>query len=225
MQRALTHRSWCAENPGHESNERLEFLGDAVLGLVVSDEVFHRFADENEGRLSRLRAAVVCGPALAEMAAQLGVGDVLLLGKGEESSGGRQRHSILADALEAVIGAVYLDAGLHAASSFVLGLVADRLAAAGDLDHKSRLHELIARRSEPAALAFKVTEQGPEHDKSFHAVALVDGVPHGNGEGRSKKQAEQAAAREAWASLATIPDPSVRPVPVGQGAGSETSHG
>ena len=197
---ALTHRSWCAENAGYRSNERLEFLGDSVLGLVVTDDLYALLPDAGEGQLSRMRAAVVCSAALAEMAMELSLGDVLLLGKGEQQSGGRQRPSILADAMEAVIGAVYLDGGLTPAAELVSSLVAPRLVDAGAPDHKSRLHELAA--SDPVrTVVFRITEQGPEHDKTFHAQLILDGTPLGAGVGRSKKQAEQAAARETWARL------------------------
>jgi ribonuclease-3 len=198
--RALTHRSWCAEHASYLSNERLEFLGDAVLGLVVTDEIYERLPEAGEGQLSRVRAAVVCAPALAEMAVELGVGEVLLLGKGEAASGGRSRPSILADAMEAVIGAVHLDGGLDAAADLVARLVEPRLANAGTPDHKSRLHELVAREPQRQVL-YEISEDGPEHDKTFEAVVLLDGEPSGQGAGRSKKQAEQAAARDAWQRL------------------------
>ena len=207
LERALTHRSWCAEHPGSRSNERLEFLGDAVLGLVVSDEVFARFADAEEGHLSRARAAVVCAPALAEMAAEMGLGPHLLLGKGEDASGGRERPSILADAMEAVFGAIYLDGGYEPTKHLVLRLIGDRLLDAGAQDYKSRLHELAAR-EHGGDVGFVVTEHGPEHDKSFKAIAIIDGTAMGAGEGRSKKQAEQAAAEAALEALSVLkPEP------------------
>ena len=194
--RALTHRSWCAEHAAFASNERLEFLGDAVLGLVVTDDIYRRFPDAEEGQLSRVRASVVCAPALAEMARELGLGEVLLLGKGEAASGGRDRSSILADAMEAVIGAVYLDGGADAAAVLVQALVGPRLDDGGAQDHKSQLHERIAR-EHAGTIRYDLTEDGPEHDKTFRAVVLVDDEPVGTGLGRSKKLAEQAAAREA----------------------------
>ena len=213
---ALTHRSWCAEHAGYRSNERLEFLGDSVLGLVVTDDLYALLPEAGEGQLSRMRAAVVCSAALAEMASELSVGEVLLLGKGEAASGGRERPSILADAMEAVIGAVYLDGGIRAAAELVGRLVAPRLVSAGAPDHKSRLHELAA--SDPnRAVIFEITEQGPEHDKTFHARVVLDGVPLGTGVGRSKKQAEQAAARETWARL----DRELGDIPVRE----EATHG
>ena len=197
---SLTHRSWCAEHAGFESNERLEFLGDSVLGVVVSANLFRSYPDAGEGQLSRIRASVVCAPALAEMAADLGIGEVLLLGKGEAASGGRERPSILADAMEAVIGAVFLDGGISAARDLILGLVEPRLEAAGVPDYKSRLHERVAQEHD-RQIRYEITDDGPEHDKTFRAVVLLDENPFGVGSGRSKKQAEQAAAREAWLLL------------------------
>lgn len=198
--RALTHRSWCAEHAGFQSNERLEFLGDAVLGLLVTDDIYLRIPDASEGQLSRVRASVVCAPALAEMATELCIGPALLLGKGEAATGGRERPSILADAMEAVIGAVYLDGGMSEAQALVDRLVSPRLDAEGAPDHKSRLHELVAQ-TRQGRIAYRITEHGPEHDKVFEAVVLLDGAAVGAGSGRSKKSAEQGAAREAWLRL------------------------
>ena len=200
--RSLTHRSWCAEHAGFDSNERLEFLGDSVLGVAVSTHLFRTFPEAGEGQLSRIRASVVCAPALAEMASDLGLGEVLLLGKGEAASGGRERPSILADAMEAVIGAVFLDGGVTAARELVLRLVEPRLEAAGIPDHKSRLHERVAQEHD-RQIRYEITDHGPEHDKTFRAVVLLDEYPFGIGSGRSKKQAEQAAACEAWLLLDT----------------------
>ncbi len=155
------HRSWCAENAGHPSNERLEFLGDAVLGVVVTDHIYRVYPDLDEGALTEIRKTVVNSVTLAEVAESIGVGDHLLLGKGEELSGGREKPSILADALEAIIGATYLAEGLEAATVLVLGVLGGRLATAqvDGADHKSRLQELSAHlfstpratRSPPAA--------------------------------------------------------------------------
>lgn len=198
---SLTHRSWCAEHAGFESNERLEFLGDAVLGLVVTDEIYRNLPEAGEGHLSRIRAEVVCSPALADMASELGIGSVLLLGKGEDSSGGRQRQSILADALEAVIGAMYIDGGEGVVRDLVDQIIGPRLAGAGTPDHKSRLHELAAQRY-GAPVTYLITETGPEHDKTFEAEVRLGDDALGSGTGRSKKSAEQAAARQAWQTLA-----------------------
>lgn len=193
-----------AEVPGHASNERLEFLGDAVLGLVVTDHIFRAYPDLPEGELAKVRAAVVSAAALAEVALELGLGPELRLGKGEDASGGREKPSILADATEAVIGAVYLDGGWDAASELILGLLGDRIADAaagpGGQDYKTRLQELAARVYETLP-EYDVLDEGPDHAKRFFAAVRVGDQRFGGGEGRSKKQAEQAAARLAWESL------------------------
>jgi ribonuclease-3 len=201
----MAHRSWCAETPGVESNERLEFLGDAVLGLVVTDHVFRAYPALPEGHLAQVRAAVVNAGALAEVAEELELGRALLLGKGEDASGGREKPSILADAMEAVIGAVYLDGGWDAAAALVMGLLGERIAEAaagpGGHDFKTRLQELAARRFDQLP-RYDVVGEGPDHAKRFSATVYLAGQPAGVGEGRSKKQAEQAAARMAWDALA-----------------------
>jgi ribonuclease III len=201
LDQALAHRSWCAENSGWASNERLEFLGDSVLGLVVTDHLYLTYPTLPEGELAKVRSAVVNAGALAEVATGLAVGDALLLGKGEHSSGGREKSSILADAMEALIGAVYLDRGWPAAEELVMGLLGARIeeaaAGPGEGDYKTRLQELCARDFEKLPV-YVVTEEGPDHAKRFDAVVVVDGLERGTGRGRSKKQAEQAAARDAW---------------------------
>jgi ribonuclease-3 len=203
----MAHRSWCAESSGETSNERLEFLGDAVLGLVVTNHLFLTYSDLPEGELAKVRASVVNSEALAEVAAELSLGEALLLGKGEDSSGGREKPSILADAMEAVIGAVYLDGGWEPAAVLVMGLLGDRIeeaaAGPGGQDYKTRLQELAARRFDQLP-RYEVTDEGPDHAKRFFATVLLGGVRHGRGEGRSKKQAEQGAAREAWHALTAI---------------------
>jgi ribonuclease-3 len=187
-----------------ESNERLEFLGDAVLGLVVTDHVYETYPDLPEGELAKVRASVVSAAALAEVAAELGLGEALALGKGEDASGGREKPSILADATEAVIGAVYLDGGWVVAQSFVLGLLDDRIADAaagpGGHDYKTRLQELAARAYESVPV-YQVVDEGPDHAKRFFAAVQVGDHRFDGGEGRSKKQAEQAVARLAWEAL------------------------
>jgi ribonuclease-3 len=202
--RSLAHRSWCAENPGTGSNERLEFLGDAVLGLVVTDHLYRTYPDMPEGELAKVRASVVNSAALAELAAELEIGNALLLGKGEDQSGGRQKPSILADAMEALIGAVYLDQGWTASETMVMRLLGDRIESAaagpGGQDYKTRLQELCARLYDQLPV-YLVSDEGPDHAKLFHAVVHVRGQPRGDGRGRSKKQAEQAAAKVAWESL------------------------
>jgi ribonuclease-3 len=202
--RSMSHRSWCAETPGALSNERLEFLGDAVLGLVVTDYLFRTYPDLPEGELAKVRASVVNSAALAEVAGALDIGGALLLGKGEGQSGGREKPSILADAMEAVIGAVYIDQGWGAAASLVMRLLGDRIeeaaAGPGGQDYKTRLQELCARRYDTLP-HYEVAEEGPDHAKRFDAVVRVGGAAKGKGQGRSKKQAEQAAARVAWERL------------------------
>ena len=193
-----------AESPGERSNERLEFLGDAVLGLVVTDHIFRAYPDLPEGELAKVRASVVSAAALAEIALELGLGESIQLGKGEGASGGREKPSILADATEAIIGAVYLDGGWTAASDLVLDLLGDRIADAaagpGGQDYKTRLQELAARLVDHVP-EYRVVDDGPDHAKRFYASVRVGEQVFGGGEGRSKKQAEQAAARLAWEAL------------------------
>ena len=200
----LSHRSWVAESTDVASNERLEFLGDAVLGLVVTDHIFRTYPELPEGELAKVRASVVSAAALAEVAVELGLGEVLRLGKGEDASGGREKPSILADATEAVIGAVYLDGGWEAASQLVMDLLGDRIidaaAGPGGQDYKTRLQELAARAYESVPV-YEVLDEGPDHAKRFFAAVRVGERRFGGGEGRSKKQAEQAAARLAWEAL------------------------
>jgi ribonuclease-3 len=202
--RAVTHRSYAYENGGLPTNERLEFLGDSVLGLVITEELFRRHPDLPEGQLAKLRAAVVNSRALAEVARALGVGRYLRLGRGEEASGGRDKSSILADAVEALIGAVYIDCGTEAARELVLRLFADLLEGSAQLgaglDWKTSLQELAAGRS-IGVPEYQVSESGPDHAKTFRATALVGGEEVGTGEGRSKKEAEQRAAERAWTQL------------------------
>lgn len=207
LHQALSHRSWCGEQEGVPSNERLEFLGDAVLGLVVADHIYHRFPELPEGNLAKIRSAVVNARVLAETATELGLGDVLLLGKGEEASGGRTKVSILADTIEAVIGAVYLDAGWAAARPLVLRLLGERIERAAaepdDFDHKSRLQELTVRCGEGPP-RYSVVGSGPDHDRHYLAEVFVGGECRGAGEGSSKKDAEQAAALAAWRLLVDL---------------------
>jgi len=201
LERALTHRSFAYENGGLPTNERLEFLGDSVLGLIVTDTLFRDFPDLPEGQLAKLRAAVVNMRALAGVARSLRLGDYIYLGKGEEGTGGRDKSSILADTLEAVIGAVYLDRGLPVADALVHRLfdpVIARAARLGaGLDWKTSLQELTA--AEVLGVPeYQVEESGPDHQKSFRASVRIGGRTYGSGEGRSKKEAEQQAAETAW---------------------------
>jgi ribonuclease III len=204
LERALAHRSYCAEHPDTLSNERLEFLGDAVLGLVVTDYMFDEYPDMAEGELAKLRASVVNSEVLADVAREVGLGAALLLGKGEDTSGGRDKPSILADAMEAVIAAVYLDGGWGPARKLVLRLVEARIiegaTGPGGHDYKTRLQELATQTFEQLP-RYQVRHEGPDHSKRFFATVLLRGETWGTGEGRSKKQAEQAAARVAWRSL------------------------
>jgi ribonuclease-3 len=204
LAQAMAHRSWCAEHVGLASNERLEFLGDAVLGVVVTDHLYRSYPALPEGELAKARAAVVNSVTLAEVAGELRIGEAILLGRGEDASGGRTKMSILADATEAVIGAVYLDGGSAAAEALVMRLVGPRISVAaagpGGDDYKTRLQELCARRFDQLP-DYILREAGPDHAKRFDAVVKVRGTAQGSGQGRSKKQAEQAAARQAWEHL------------------------
>jgi ribonuclease III len=201
---ALTHRSYAYENGGLPTNERLEFLGDSVLGLVVTDTLYRNHPDLPEGQLAKLRAAVVNMRALADVARTLGLGRFLRLGRGEEGTGGRDKSSILADTLEALIGAVYINRGLDEAFR-VVHLLFDplivRSASLGaGLDWKTSLQELTASES-LGVPEYHVEESGPDHAKSFTAIVRVGGEEYGSGSGRSKKEAEQQAAEAAWTRI------------------------
>jgi ribonuclease III len=204
LERALTHRSFAYENGGLPTNERLEFLGDSVLGLIVTDTLFREYPDLPEGQLAKLRAAVVNMRALAGVARGLQLGAYVRLGKGEEGTGGRDKSSILADTLEAVLGAVYLDCGLDEADALVHRLfdpVIARSARLGaGLDWKTSLQELTAAEM-LGVPEYHVEESGPDHQKSFRASVKIGGRTYGEGEGRSKKEAEQQAAEAAWNAI------------------------
>jgi ribonuclease III len=211
---ALRHRSWCSENGAVESNERLEFLGDAVLGVVVTDHLYRAAPGMSEGVLARHRSELVSAAALAGVARSVRLGDALALGKGEEATGGRAKTSILADGLEAVIGAVYIDGGMGAATSVVLHLLDERIGEVlhGGLesDHKSRLQEMAARRFGQLP-RYVLRDEGPEHEKHFWARVELGGTSWGEGQGRTKKQAEQEAARWAYERLQAEPEVPVPP--------------
>ncbi len=201
LAQAFAHRSWCAEHPGTESNERLEFLGDSILGFLVADHVFRAESGLDEGALTDIRKAVVNSVCLAEVAMELDLGRHVHLGKGEEASGGREKPSILADAMEAVLGAVYLDGGLGAARDLVLRLLGDRIQQAIEVggahqDHKSRLQEQLAAVTDDTA-DYEFVATGPDHAREFTVTVRVGDKRLGVGVGRSKKQAEQQAARAA----------------------------
>lgn len=199
LRMALTHRSVSSEDPARNDNERLEFLGDAVLQLVITDLLYEGFAHLAEGQMAKVRAAVVSRPSLAEIARSLDLGAHVELAPSEEATGGRDKDSILADAVEALIGAVYLDGGLEPVRRTVLALwndrVAERALQPGVKDYKTRLQELTAR--DGLMPEYRVIGSGPDHDRRFAAVVSVRGIEHGAGEGRSKKEAEQEAARQA----------------------------
>jgi ribonuclease-3 len=204
LERALTHRSYAYENGGLPTNERLEFLGDSVLGLVVTDTLFRGHPELPEGQLAKLRAAVVNMRALAGVGRSLKLGLYIRLGRGEEGTGGRDKSSILADTVEALIGAVYVDCGLDEASALVHRLfdpLIDRSASLGaGLDWKTSLQELTAS-EELGVPEYHVAESGPDHQKTFRASVRVGGRVYGSGEGRSKKEAEQNAAEAAWTAI------------------------
>jgi ribonuclease-3 len=201
---ALTHRSFAFEQGVAPTNERLEFLGDAVLGLVITDLAYRAFPQLSEGELAKLRAATVNMTTLAEVARELGLGEAVLLGKGEELSGGRNKASILADAMEAVLGAIYLDQGMRVAQRVVKNLFWPRMEAyargEGDRDYKTSLQELAAQ-DLGRIPEYRVVERGPDHQKEFTATVFLGGRQFGQGVGRSKKEAEQQAAREAFGRL------------------------
>ena len=210
---ALTHRSYAYENGGLPTNERLEFLGDAVLGLVITAEIFVRYPDRTEGELAKLKSAVVNTQALAQIARQLtddGLGSYLLLGRGEVASGGAQKANLLADGLESLLGATYTEHGHLVARDVIIGLFGELLDTAANLgaglDWKTSLQELSAARR-LGVPSYVVTSTGPEHDKYFTARAVVNAVEYGQGSGRTKKEAEQHAAAAAYAALDAMPSP------------------
>jgi ribonuclease III len=212
---ALTHRSYAYEHGGLPTNERLEFLGDAVLGLTITDELFHRHPDRSEGDLAKLRASVVNTQALADVARNLsegGLGGHLLLGRGEANTGGAGKSSILADGMESLLGAIYVEHGIEVAREVILRLFGALLDAAptlgAGLDWKTSLQELTAARG-LGAPSYVVTATGPDHDKEFTAVVVVMDTEYGSGIGRSKKEAEQKAASAAWNVLDTAGKTSV----------------
>ena len=204
LELAFTHRSFAYENGLTETNERLEFLGDSVLGLVVTEELYKKYPDLDESRLSPLRSGIVNMRALADIARSLELGLYKRIGKGEEVTGGRDKNSLLADSLEALIGAIYLSHGFEASQKIVGDLISQTMENAKDkgagLDGKTALQELAAARkiSPPE---YQITESGPDHDKTFVAIAVVGGDAIATGEGKSKREAEQIAARLAYEKL------------------------
>lgn len=204
LKHALTHRSYAYENGGIPNNERLEFLGDSILGQAVTVKLFRENPGLDEGELAKRRASLVSSVALAEVARGIGLGEYLRLGRGENQSGGREKASILADTVEAVIGAVYLDAGGDEATALVLRLIgplmADPARFGAAMDPKTSLQEAAAHHGVGQPV-YTVTNTGPDHSKTFHATVDVGGLITASGEGTSKKQAEMAAALSAWTVL------------------------
>ncbi len=206
---AMSHRSWCAERRDTPSNERLELLGDAVLGHCVTAHLYRAHPRWSEGDLAQARSAVVNASSLAAVARTYAIGDALLLGIGEDRSGGRDKASLLCDAFEALLGALYLDAGLDVVEDFILGALRPRMdevaANPGVDDPKTRLQEFVVRIYGDAPV-YTLTESGPDHDKSFCAEVSFGGVVQGSGKGSSKKQAEQSAAGRAWHAINSAQD-------------------
>ena len=207
LEEALRHSSYANEHRGDNvfSNERLEFLGDSVLGFVTAEYLFAKHPTAPEGELTRIRALLVCEDSLHEVAQRLKLGEYLKLGHGEESCGGRTRPSILADATEAVFAAVYLDGGIRAASELIHRVLLDKereeTAEAKRRDYKTKLQELVQRTPNQVLTYRLIGEQGPDHDKVFSFAVLLNDTVVGTGEGRSKKEAEQMAAKDALESM------------------------
>lgn len=201
LKQALTHSSYANEGKKHlRNNERLEFLGDSVLSIVVAEHLFRNFKHIPEGELTRLRASLVCEQALFEFSQKIHLGDYLLLGKGEENTGGRERPSIVSDAFEAVIAAVFLDGGMEEAKRYVLSFIPDDLTpemAHSLADYKTALQEIIQQNREEKVEYVLTSESGPDHNKTFEIEVRLNSNVIGRGKGKSKKQAEQNAAKEA----------------------------
>jgi ribonuclease-3 len=210
LERSLTHKSYANENKVPYHNERMEFLGDAVLNLAVSEYLMKTCPASTEGDLSRLRATIVSEPALAGIARELDLGAYLLLGRGEEQTGGRDKDSLLGDCLEAVIGSLYLDGGKEASDAFILRFFHETIkkscTAGGSFDYKTRLQEICQERLKLLPDYRVVSESGPDHQKQFEVEVWIKGRLNGRGIGKSKKEAEQRAAKEALAGLAEKPE-------------------
>ena len=201
LQNALAHSSYANERWHNSlmSNERLEFLGDSILGMVVADHLYRSFPNRPEGELTRMRADMVCERALAKVANQIGLGQHILLGKGEEQGGGRNRESILADAVESIIAACYLDGGMDAAKRFVERFILSDVPVTKlhNMDYKTALQELVQQKKNQTIQYTLVGESGPDHDKQFRVELSINGEVIGSGTGTSKKRAEQEAAKTA----------------------------
>jgi len=205
LERALTHKSYANENRLSEHNERMEFLGDSVLNLVVSELLMNALPEASEGELSRIRAAVVSEQSLAAVAREIGLGEFLLVGRGEEQTGGRDKDSLLADSLEALVASLYLDSGIGQAGAFITRFFRDRIdrvrTAGGTADHKTEIQELCQERLKTLPEYRVVSEAGPDHRKEFTVELSIRGEVCGRGTGRNKKEAEQRAAKEALERL------------------------
>lgn len=205
LNHALTHSSYANENreKGFSDNERLEFLGDSILGFVVADYLYHNFPDRPEGELTRIRADLVCEKNLAKAAATIALGEYLLLGHGEDHGGGRKRDSIVSDAMESVIAASYLDGGFEAAKGIIDRLILSDIPQGKprNFDYKTALQELVQRKKDQVIQYELIGESGPDHDKHFDVQVLLNGKTVGTGSGSSKKRAEQAAAADAVEAL------------------------
>ncbi len=204
LNNALTHSSYMNEKRAETkiNNERMEFLGDAILDAVISEYLYLRLYNSEEGVLTRVRASIVCETSLAECSFRLRVGEIMLLGKGEVNTGGRKRTSILADAMEAILGSLYLDGGMEAAKHVILNIFSDTIekAVLGKLssDYKTKLQELIQSTKDNQTITYKtVREEGPDHNKIFYVQVLIDDEVYGEGKGKNKKEAERNAAKEA----------------------------
>lgn len=204
LELAFTHRSFAYENGLTETNERLEFLGDSVLGLVVTEELYKKYPDLDESQLSPLRSGIVNMRALADIARSLELGLYMRIGKGEEVTGGRDKNSILADAFEALVGAIYIDHGFTKTKEVLLrlmsGAIEDAASRGAGLDGKTALQEIVAANGWSAP-EYRVSESGPDHDKDFIAIAIVNGTSYPEGHGKSKREAEQVAARLAYEEI------------------------
>lgn len=204
LELALTHRSFAYESGGIPTNERLEFLGDSVLGVVITDALYHRYPDLPEGQLAKFRSAIVNARALADVARKLNLGKFIHLGRGEESTGGRDKSSILADTFEAILGAAYLDHGIEVTRKLILDLFEELISQAATLgaglDWKTSLQELTAEIG-AGVPSYSITESGPDHAKEFSAQVVLGDKLYGHGTGSNKKEAEQQAAASAYAEL------------------------
>ncbi len=207
LKKALTHSSYANEQRARhlQNNERLEFLGDSVLGFVTADYLYNHFPELPEGELTKLRAAIVCEQALYEVAKELGIDSAICLGHGEESSGGRQRPSILADAVEALLGAIYLDGGIEPAREFVMSFIPKSVERARQgrmfKDYKTTLQEIVQKNRQETLEYRLASTSGPDHDKTFDMELLLNSNVFATGKGRSKKEAEQMAAKQALALM------------------------